>query len=86
MALKINFFVLVHLHLVLSIFSFPASTAQFIGEFWTNRQSATSNVAPTVLALYISVIGATLHPALKGEARRLRRAYRRSVANLQCQL
>jgi hypothetical protein len=50
--LVIIFFALVRLHLVLSIFSFPVSTAQFIGEFWTNRQSALSNVAPTVLALY----------------------------------
>jgi hypothetical protein len=62
------FFVLVRLHLFLSIFPFPVSTAQFIGEFWKNRWSATSNVAPAVLVLYRNVIGATLHPALKGKA------------------
>jgi hypothetical protein len=46
------FFDLVHLHLVLTIFPFPVSTAEFIGEFWANKQSATSDLAPTVLALY----------------------------------
>ncbi len=33
--------------LVLTIFPFPVSTAQFTGEFRTNRRSATSDVAPT---------------------------------------
>jgi hypothetical protein len=51
-ALDIIFFVLVHLHLVLIIFLFPVSTADFIGEFWANKRSATSDVAPIVLALY----------------------------------
>jgi hypothetical protein len=46
---------------------FPGSTAQVIGEFWTNRWSAMSDVAPTVLALYRNIIGARLHPALKGQ-------------------
>jgi hypothetical protein len=46
------FIVKVSLHLVLSLFPFPVSTTQFIGEFWTNKRSATSDVAPTVLALY----------------------------------
>ncbi len=50
--LDIIFFVLVHLHRVITIFPSPVSKAQFIGEFWTNKQSATSNVTPTVLALY----------------------------------
>jgi hypothetical protein len=38
-------------HLVLTIFPFPVSTAEFIGEFGANTRSATSDVAPTVLAL-----------------------------------
>jgi hypothetical protein len=42
--------------------------------------------APTVMALYRKVIGATLLPALKGEAGHLRRAKRRSAANSQRQL
>jgi hypothetical protein len=42
-----------------------------------------SKVAPTVLALYRNLIGATLHPALKGD---LRRANRRSGTNSQRQL
>ncbi len=63
------FFVLVRLHLVLSIFPIPVCTAQLIGDFWTNRQSATSKVAPTALALFGNVI--TLHPALKGKAQRI---------------
>jgi hypothetical protein len=45
-----------------------------------------SDVAPTILALYRTVKGAMLHPALKGEAGRLRLANRRSVANLQRKL
>jgi hypothetical protein len=45
-----------------------------------------SDVAPTVLALYRNIIGATLHPALKGEAGRLCCANRRSVTNSQRQL
>jgi hypothetical protein len=44
-----------------------------------------SDVAPTVLALYRNIIGTTLHPALKGEAGRLRRANRRSATNSQRQ-
>jgi hypothetical protein len=46
------FIVKVSLHLLLSLFPFPVSTTQFIGEFWTNKQSVTGDVAPTVLALY----------------------------------
>jgi hypothetical protein len=42
--------------------------------------------APTVMALYRKVIGATLLPALKGEAGHLHRANRRSAANSQRQL
>jgi hypothetical protein len=82
------FFVLVHLYLVLTVFPFPlVSTAEFIGEFWTNKQSAMSNVAPTVKYWrYIEcLIGATSLPALKGEAGRLSCAKRRSVENSQCQ-
>ncbi len=47
-----SFVVLVRLHLVLTIFLFPASTAQIIGEFWRNRLSTTSNVVPIIVALY----------------------------------
>jgi hypothetical protein len=44
--------VLLHLHLVFTIFSFLVSTAEYIGEFWKIKRSATSDVAPIVLALY----------------------------------
>jgi hypothetical protein len=77
------FFYSVRLHLVLTIFPFPVSPAQFIGKFWTNRRSNRSDIAPTLLALYRTVKDATSLPALKGEAKRLRRANRRSAANLQ---
>jgi hypothetical protein len=73
--MDITFF-LARLHFVLSIFLFPVSTAQFLSEFWANRRSATSNEAPTILALYINVIGATLHLALKGEAGHIHRTIR----------
>ncbi len=86
MALDIIFLILVHFYLARSIYPFPVDTAQFIGEFWTDRRSAASDVVPTVLLLFRNVIGATLHPALKGEAGHLRRANRQSAANLQCQL
>jgi hypothetical protein len=79
------FFIFVHLHLFLTIFPFLVSTAEFIGEFWAKKRSATSNVAPTVLALYSMFIGATSLPALKGEAERLRCANRQSAANSQRQ-
>jgi hypothetical protein len=45
-----------------------------------------SNAGPTVLALYRNVIGATLHPVLKGLAGRLRHANRQSAVNSQSQL
>ncbi len=48
------FVVLGSLHLVYTFFPFPVSTAQIIGEFWRNRLSGTSNVAPLVLTLYSS--------------------------------
>ncbi len=41
-----SFVVLFRFHLGLSIFLFPVSTAEFIGEFWKNKRSATSDVAP----------------------------------------
>ncbi len=44
--------VLLRLHLVFTIFLFPVSIAEFIGEFWKNKRSAKSDVAPIVLALY----------------------------------
>jgi hypothetical protein len=84
-ALDINFFILVHLHLVLTSFPFPVITAEFIGEFWANKRSATCDVAPTVLALYRMFIDATSLPGLKGEAERLRCAIRRSTTNSQRQ-
>jgi hypothetical protein len=80
-----SFVVLFRFHLGFSIFPFPVSTAEFIGEFWKNKQSATSDVAPIVLALYRIVIGAPSISALKGEAGRLRCANRRSAANSQRQ-
>jgi hypothetical protein len=47
-----SFVVLFRFHLGFTIVPFPVSTAEFIGEFWKNNRSATSNVAPIVLALY----------------------------------
>ncbi len=47
-----SFVVLFGFHLGLTIFPFPVSTAQDIGEFRKNKLSGTSNVAPIVLALY----------------------------------
>jgi hypothetical protein len=81
--LDIIFFLLVHLHLVLTTFPFPVSTAEFIGEFWANKRNATSDVAPTNCRYIECVIGAMSLPALKGEAVRLRCASRRSAANSQ---
>jgi hypothetical protein len=78
--------ILLHLQLVFTIFPFLVCTAQVIGEFWINMWSTMSDVAPTVLALYRNIIGATLHPALKGEAGRLCRANKRSTTNSQRQL
>ncbi len=80
-----SFFVSFRFHLGFTIFPFPVSTAEFIGEFWKNKRSAMSDVAPIVLALYRNVIGATSILALKGEAGRLRCANRRSAANSQRQ-
>ncbi len=37
--------VLFRLHLDFTIFLFPVSTAQLIGEFWKNRRSTKSDVA-----------------------------------------
>jgi hypothetical protein len=34
------------LHLVFTLFPFPVSTAQIIGEFWKNRCSGKSDLAP----------------------------------------
>jgi hypothetical protein len=77
------FFVILLCHLlVCTIFLFLVSIAQFIGEFWKNGWSATSNVALRLLRCYT----ASLLPALKGEAGPLRRANRRSAVNLQRQL
>jgi hypothetical protein len=39
-------------HFDFIIFPFPVSTAEFIGEFWINKQSTTIDVAQIVLALY----------------------------------
>jgi hypothetical protein len=47
------FVVLGGLHLVFfTFFPFPVNTDQIKGEFWKNRCSGTSDVAPIVLALY----------------------------------
>jgi hypothetical protein len=47
-----SFVVLFGFHFDFTIFPFPVSTAIFIGKFWANKQSATSDVAPIVLPLY----------------------------------
>jgi hypothetical protein len=47
-----SFVVLLGFHFDFTIFPFPASTAQFIGEFWKNRRSGASDVAPIVFALH----------------------------------
>jgi hypothetical protein len=47
-----SFVVLFRFRLSFTIFPFPVSTAEFIGEFWKMKRSATSDVAPIVLALY----------------------------------
>jgi hypothetical protein len=46
-----SFVVLFRFHLRF-IFPFPVSTVKIIGEFWINRRSGASNVAPIELALY----------------------------------
>jgi hypothetical protein len=46
-----SFVVLFRFHLGFTLFPFPVSTAEFIGEFWKNKRSATSDVVPIVLAL-----------------------------------
>ncbi len=68
MALDIIFSFWFTFILFLPYFQFPVSTAEFIGEFWANKRSTTSDVAPIVLALYTveCIIGATSLPALKG--------------------
>jgi hypothetical protein len=48
-----SFVVLFRFRLDFAIFPFPVSTAEFVGEFWTNKRSATSGVALIQLALYI---------------------------------
>ncbi len=47
-----SFVVLFRFRLGFAIFPFPVSTAEFIGELWTNKRSATSDVALIQLALY----------------------------------
>ncbi len=47
-----SFAVLFRFCLGCAIFPFPVSTVEFIGEFWTNKRSAMSDVAPIQLALY----------------------------------
>ncbi len=47
-----SFLVLIRFHLGFAKFPFPVSTAQIIGEFWINRGSSVSDVAPIELALY----------------------------------
>ncbi len=83
-----SFVVLFRFHLGLAIFPFPVSTAQIIGEFWINRLSGASDVAPIEMALYSChsqyywrcvAFGANRRSggtlaAPKGEARRIRSA------------
>jgi hypothetical protein len=47
-----SFVVLFRFHLGFAIFPFPVSTIKIKGEFWINRQSGTSDVAPIELVLY----------------------------------
>ncbi len=61
------------------------STVQIIGEFWENRSSGMSDVAPILLAETANNFGAAWLPAFIGEARNICRAYRSSRANLQHQ-
>jgi hypothetical protein len=79
MALDITFFVLVCLHLVLTIFPFLVSTAQFKGEFRTNRRSAMSNIAPSYWR-YIEILLALRHSlrlkVKRGEFAALIRSFR----------
>ncbi len=50
-----HFYVLLlDLNLVFTIFLFLVSTAQFIGEFWKNRLSATSDVTFHLLRRYMN--------------------------------
>jgi hypothetical protein len=44
-----SFVVLLGFHLGFTIFQFPVSTVQILGEFWNNRWS---NLAPVLLALH----------------------------------
>ncbi len=46
-----SFVVLFRFHLGFVIFPFPVSTVQIMSEFWINRWSGASNVAPILLAL-----------------------------------
>ncbi len=46
--------VLLRLHLAFTIFPFPVSTAQLIGEFWKIRRSATTLVALHLLGRYMN--------------------------------
>jgi hypothetical protein len=46
------FVVLIGFHLGFTIFPFPVSTAQIIGEFWKNRWSSASDIGPIELVLY----------------------------------
>ncbi len=47
-----SFVLLFRFHLRFAIFPFPVSTVKIIGEFWINRRSGASDVAPIELALY----------------------------------
>ncbi len=46
------FVVLLRFRLGFAIFPFPVSTVKIIGQFWINRRSSASDVAPIELALY----------------------------------
>jgi hypothetical protein len=88
-----SFVVLFRFRLGFAIFPFPVSTAEFLGEFWKNKRSATSDVAPIQLALYIIRYWRYVDPCayLKakrgafaapiGEARRIRSANNKIFAD-----
>ncbi len=48
-----SFVVLFGFNFDFTIFPFLVSTAHVIGEFWKNRRSGASDVAPIVFALYL---------------------------------
>ncbi len=61
-----SFVVLFRFYFGFAIFPFPVSTVQIISEFWINRWSGASEVAPNwrYIAATATIIGAAWHSAL----------------------